>query len=109
LTILLLTPPSIAATNVDLCPSLGVAWYLDYCPQHAPNLEKDKFNSLEATSKYVLEVEALAGLDDKAREKFITQDKLKVGKVKDALEKSCLKEVEKKKRGRARRPMCRMR
>jgi hypothetical protein len=45
-----------------------------------------------------LEAEALAGLDDKASEKLIAQDKLKVEKVKDALEKTCLKEVERKKK-----------
>jgi hypothetical protein len=62
------------------------------------DLEKDKFNSLEAASGEVLEDEALAGLDDKASEKLIAHDKLKAEKVKDALEKSRLKEVEKKKK-----------
>jgi hypothetical protein len=54
---------------------------------------------------------ALVSLDDKAH------DKLKVEKIKDGLEKTRLKEIEKKKkrakerqrRGRPRRPMCRMR
>jgi hypothetical protein len=45
----------------------------------------------------VLEVEALAGLNDKACEKLIAQDKLKTEKAKDALEESHWKEVEKKK------------
>jgi hypothetical protein len=40
----------------------------------------------------------LAGLDDKTREKLIVQDKLKAEKVKDALEKTRLKEVERKKK-----------
>jgi ATP-dependent exoDNAse (exonuclease V) alpha subunit len=62
-----------------------------------PNLEKDKFNSLEATNTNMLKVEALASLDDKAGKKFIAHDKVKARKVKDALEKNCLKEVEKKK------------
>ena len=41
--------------------------------------------------------ESLAGLDDKAYDKLITHDKLKVEQVKDAL-MSCLKEVERKKK-----------
>jgi hypothetical protein len=53
---------------------------------------------LEAIGGVVAEDEALAGLDDKTREKLITQDKLKVEKVKDALEKTRLKEVERKKK-----------
>jgi hypothetical protein len=58
-----------------------------------PGLEKDKFNSMEAAGGDALEAEALAGLDEKARDKLIAQEKLKVEKVKDALEKSRLKEV----------------
>jgi hypothetical protein len=46
----------------------------------------------------VLEDEALASLDDKIRDKFIVYNKLKAEKVKDALEKTCLKEVERKKK-----------
>jgi hypothetical protein len=61
----------------------GVGWYLECGPQHVPDLEKDKFNFLEAASGAMLEGEALVGLDDKAREKLITHDKLKVEKVKD--------------------------
>jgi hypothetical protein len=76
----------------------GVAWYLECGPQHAPALEKEQFNSLEAVGGIVAEDEALAGLDDKAREKLIAQDKLKAEKVKDALEKTRLKEVERKKK-----------
>jgi hypothetical protein len=53
---------------------------------------------LEAVGGVVLEDEALVGLDDKTREKLIAQDKLKAEKVKDALEKTCLKEVERKKK-----------
>jgi CRISPR/Cas system CMR subunit Cmr6 (Cas7 group RAMP superfamily) len=53
-----------------------------------PDLETKKFK----------EAEALAGLDDKARDKLIAHDKLKAEKVKDTLEKSRLKEVEKKKK-----------
>jgi hypothetical protein len=56
------------------------------------------FKSLEALSRKVLEDEALTGLDDKARDKLIAHDKLKAEKVKNALEKSRLKEVEKKKK-----------
>jgi hypothetical protein len=56
-------------------------------------LEKEQFNSLEAIGGVVLEDEALAGLDDKTRNKLIAQDKLKVEKVKDVLEKTYLKEV----------------
>jgi hypothetical protein len=73
----------------------GVAWYLECGPQHVPELEVDK--SLEVVGGIVAEDEALAGLDDKTRNKLIAQDKLKAEKVKDALEKTCLKEVEKKK------------
>jgi hypothetical protein len=61
-------------------------------------LEKEQFNSLEAVGGVVAEDEALAGLDDKTREKLIAQDKLKAEKVKDALEKTRLKEVERKKK-----------
>ena len=46
----------------------------------------------------VLKVEALAGLNDKGRNKLIAEDKLKAKKVKDALEQSYLKEVEMKKK-----------
>ena len=46
----------------------------------------------------VLEAKALVGLNDKACEKLIAQDKLKAEKVKDALEESHWKEVEKKKK-----------
>jgi hypothetical protein len=74
----------------------GVAWYLEYGPQHVPKLEVDKFKSLEAVGGVVLEDEALVGLDDKTRDKLIAQDKLKAEKVKDALEKTRLKEVERK-------------
>jgi hypothetical protein len=63
-----------------------------------PDLEVDKFKSLEAVGGVVLEDETLAGLDDKTRDKLIVQDKLKAKKVKDALEKTRLKEVEKKKK-----------
>jgi hypothetical protein len=63
-----------------------------------PELEVDKFKSLEAVGGIVTEDEALAGLDDKTREKLIAQDKLKAEKVKDALEKTHLKEVERKKK-----------
>jgi hypothetical protein len=61
-------------------------------------LEKEQFNSLEAVGGIVAEDEALAGLDDKTHEKLIIQDKLKAEKVKDALEKTHLKEVERKKK-----------
>jgi hypothetical protein len=63
-----------------------------------PNLEVDMFKSLEVVGGVVLEDEALAGLDDKTREKLIAQDKLKAEKVKDALGKIRLKEVERKKK-----------
>jgi hypothetical protein len=76
----------------------GVAWYLEYRPQYVPELEVDKFKSLEAVGGVVAEDEALAGLDDKTHEKLIAQDKLKAEKVKDALEKTRLKEVERKKK-----------
>jgi hypothetical protein len=76
----------------------GVAWYLECGLQHVLDLEVDKFKSLEAAGRKVLEAEALAGLDDKARDKFIAQDKLKSEKIKDALERSPMKEVEKKKK-----------
>jgi hypothetical protein len=59
-----------------------------------PDLEVDMFKSLDA----VAEDEALVGLDDKTHEKLIAQDKLKAEKVKDALEKTRLKEVERKKK-----------
>jgi hypothetical protein len=76
----------------------GVAWYLECGPQHVPELEVDKFKSLEAVGGVVLEDEALASLDDKTPDKLIAQDKLKAEKVKDALEKTRLKEVERKKK-----------
>jgi hypothetical protein len=76
----------------------GVAWYLECGPQHVPALEKEQFNSLEVVGGVVAEDEALASLDDKTHEKLIAQDKLKAEKVKDALEKTCLKEVERKKK-----------
>jgi hypothetical protein len=63
-----------------------------------PDLEKEQFNSLEAVGGVVLEDEALAGLDDKTCDKLIPQDKLKTEKVKEALEKTRLKEVERKKK-----------
>jgi phosphoglycerate dehydrogenase-like enzyme len=53
---------------------------------------------LEAVGWVVTKDEALVGLDDKTREKLIAQDKLKAEKVKDALEKTHLKEVERKKK-----------
>jgi hypothetical protein len=62
------------------------------------DLEVDKFKSLEAAGGEVLEVEALAGLDDKAHDKLIAQDKLKAENVKDALQITHLKEVEKNKK-----------
>jgi hypothetical protein len=49
----------------------GVAWYLECSPQHVPALEKEQFNSLEAIGGVVAEDEALAGLNDKTREKLI--------------------------------------
>jgi hypothetical protein len=61
-----------------------------------PKLEVDKFKSLEAVGGVVAEDEALVGLDDKTGEKLIAHDKLKAKKVKDALEKTRLKEVERK-------------
>jgi hypothetical protein len=76
----------------------SVAWYLQCGPQHVPDQEVDKFKSLEAVGWVVAEDEALAGLDDKTRDKLIAQDKLKAEKVKDALEKTRLKEVERKKK-----------
>jgi hypothetical protein len=42
-----------------------VAWYLECRPQHVPELEVDKFKSLEVVGGVVLEDEALAGLNDK--------------------------------------------
>jgi hypothetical protein len=57
----------------------------------------NKFKSLEAIGGVVLEDEALAGLNDKTHDKLITQDKLKAEKVRDALEKTRLKEVVRKK------------
>jgi hypothetical protein len=63
-----------------------------------PELEVDKFKSLEAVGGVVSEDEALVGLDDKTRDKLIAQDKLNAEKVKDALEKTRLKEVERKKK-----------
>jgi hypothetical protein len=59
----------------------GVGWYLEYGPQHVPDLEKDKFNSFKATNGELSEAQALATLDDKAREKLIVHDKLKAKKV----------------------------
>jgi hypothetical protein len=76
----------------------GVAWYLECGPQRLPNLEGDKFKSLEAVGGVVLEDEALVGLDDKVRDKLIAQNKLKAEKVKNALKKTYLKVVEKKKK-----------
>jgi hypothetical protein len=76
----------------------GIVWYLECEPVHVPELEVDKFKSLEAIGGIVLEDEALARLDDKTRDKLIAQDKLKAEKVKDALEKTHLKEVERKKK-----------
>jgi hypothetical protein len=61
-------------------------------------LEKEQFNSLDVVGGVVLEDEALAGLDDKTRDKLIAHDKLKAEKVKDTLEKTCLKKVERKKK-----------
>jgi hypothetical protein len=49
----------------------GVAWYLECDPQHVLDLEVEKFKSLEANGREVLEAEALAGLNDKARDKLI--------------------------------------
>jgi hypothetical protein len=49
----------------------GVAWYLKCGPQHVPDLEEDMFKSLDAVGRVVAEEEALAGLDDKTREKLI--------------------------------------
>jgi hypothetical protein len=71
-----------------------------------PTLKKDKFNSMEATNGDVLNDEALAGLDNKARVKLITHDKLKAEKVKDALGKSrfCWKLRRRKRRSMMRRP-----
>jgi hypothetical protein len=63
-----------------------------------PDPEVDMFKSLDAVGGVVVVDEALAGLDDKIREKLIAQDKLKAEKVKDALEKTRLKEVERKKK-----------
>jgi hypothetical protein len=62
---------SVAATNLDLCHLCGVAWYLECGPQHVPTLEREQFNSLEAIGGVVAEDEALAGLDDKTRDKLI--------------------------------------
>jgi hypothetical protein len=62
-----------------------------------PDLEVDKFKSLQAVGGIVLEDEALSGLNDNTGDKLIAQNKLKAEKVKDALEKTRLKEVEKKK------------
>jgi hypothetical protein len=50
---------------------------------------------LEAVGGEVLKGEALASLNDKAHERLIAAVKVKARKVKDALEKSRLKEVEK--------------
>jgi hypothetical protein len=63
-----------------------------------PELKVDRFKSLEVVGGVVLEDEALVGLDDKTQDKLIAQDKLKAEKVKDALEKTRLKEAEKKKK-----------
>jgi hypothetical protein len=49
----------------------GVGWYLECGLQHVPDMDKDKFNSLEATGGNVLKAEALASLDDKACDKLI--------------------------------------
>jgi hypothetical protein len=49
------------------------------------DLENDKFNSLELGSGDLFEGEALAGLDGKACERLITQNKKKARKVNDAL------------------------
>ena len=96
------------------------------------DVEVDMYKSLDAIGGVVVKDEALVGLDEKTRKKLIAQDNLKVEKVKDALEKTRLKEVEKKKKkqddkakekvekeqrrakrrqkmGRTRRPMCRER
>jgi hypothetical protein len=62
------------------------------------DLEVDMIKSLDTIGGVVAKDEALAGLDDKTHEKLIAQDKLKVEKVKDALEKTRLKEVERKKK-----------
>jgi hypothetical protein len=88
-------PQNVKMRYVERCFLLV---YLECGPQHVPTLEKEQFNSLEAVGGVVAEDEALAGLDDKKREKLIAQDKLKAEKVKDALEKIRLKEVEKKKK-----------
>ena len=53
---------------------------------------------MEALGGEALEDKEFAGLDDKARDKSIAQDKLKAKKVKEALEKSRLKDVEKNKK-----------
>jgi hypothetical protein len=92
-----------------------------------PDLEVDMFKSLDAVGGVVAEDEAMAGLDDKTREKLIAQDKLKAEKVKDTLEKTRLKEVQRKKKqddtakekaengkdkiekGKDKKTMCRMR
>jgi hypothetical protein len=49
----------------------GVSWYLECRPQHVPELEVDKFKSLEARGGVVAEDKALASLDDKTCEKLI--------------------------------------
>jgi hypothetical protein len=49
----------------------GVTWYLECGPQHVPDLEVDMLKSLDAVGGVVAEDEALAGLDDKTREKLI--------------------------------------
>jgi hypothetical protein len=65
------------------------AWVLFWC------LKQKKLESVFPHG-VIAEDEALAGLDYKTREKLIAQDKLKAEKVKDALEKTRLKEVERK-------------
>jgi hypothetical protein len=63
----------------------GIGWYLESGLQHMQDLENDKFNSLELGSGDLFEGEALAGLDGKACERLITQNKKKARKVNDAL------------------------
>jgi hypothetical protein len=52
-----------------------------------PDPEVDMFKSLDAVGGVVVVDEALAGLDDKIREKLIAQDKLKAEKVKEKTQK----------------------
>jgi hypothetical protein len=49
----------------------GLVGIFECSPQHVLDLENDKFNSLEATDKNVLEAKALAGLNDKAHVELI--------------------------------------